>query len=79
MDGSWYHNDPHCFYSLVSAHYCHATWKDLNIAMNHIEYSLISSPFVYNRVRKIAPFAIMVVIFMVLINFKVEKINLNIC
>ena len=40
-------------------------WKYLNIAMNNIEYSFIDSPSVYNRVRKSAPFAIIVVIFMV--------------
>jgi len=64
----------------ISSHLClliivTPKWKDLIKAMNHVEYSLISSPSVYNRVRKIAPLSIMVVIFMVLLNFlKVQTI-----
>ena len=68
-----------CSFHSISTHLCllifvTPNWNDLTAATNHVEYSLIGSPSVYNRVRKIAPFAIMVVIFMVLLNlFRLSK------
>lgn len=63
-----------CSFHSVSTHLCllicvTPNWNDLVATINRVEYSLIGSSFEYIQVRKIAPYAIMVVLFMVIFHY----------